>query len=156
ESAMEVGLSADQWRVFGSTLRAIHNSGFEVIFPSHLRVEDFALPSAALARRVLSLVRTSVFASPAATQFAAFWRDQAARIVAMLARGEGLGRSLQLRSLPPVLCHGDIHAANILVGEGGEIHLVDWDAPLIAPRERDLLFVIGSTIARRVEPHEED
>jgi spectinomycin phosphotransferase len=156
KSAKEVGLSADQWRVFGATLRAIHDSGLEEVFRTRLRVEDFALPSAALARRVLALVHESTFTSPAATRFAAFWREHAARFDAMLDRAEALGRSLPARSLPLVLCHGDIHAANILVGEDGQIHLVDWDAPLIAPRERDLFFVIGSIIARRVEPHEED
>lgn len=155
-SAQEVGLTEAQWREFGATLRAMHDSGLEVPFRAELRVEDFALPSAALVRRIDTLVQEATFASPAATRFAAFWRRHAARIAGWLTRAEELGRTLQSRALPIVLCHGDIHAANILVGEDGQIHLVDWDAPLIAPRERDLLFVIGSMIARRVEPWEED
>jgi spectinomycin phosphotransferase len=155
-SAMEVGMSDEQWRTFGATLRVIHDSGLEAAFRSRLRVEDFALPSAALVRRLLTLVRDADFASPAATRFAAFWGDNTARIGGILDRAEELGGALQARSLPLVLCHGDIHAANILVGADARIHLVDWDGPLIAPRERDLLFIIGSTIARRVEPWEED
>lgn len=66
-----------------------------------------------------------------------------------------MGRQLQSRPFEYVLCHTDIHAANILVSEAGEIYLVDWDGPLLAPRERDLLFIVGSCIARHTEPGEE-
>jgi spectinomycin phosphotransferase len=156
ENAMVAGLSDDQWREFGATLQAVHASGLGLRFRDQIRVESFSLPSATLVRQMLTLVDDTIFASPVASQFAAFWRENAGRIRGMLARAEELGRSLQSTPFELVLCHGDIHAANILAGDDGRIWLVDWDGPLLAPRERDLLFVVGSRIARVVEPREED
>ena len=155
ESAMVVGLSNDQWREFGSTLRAVHASRLGESLRGRLPVETFSLPSAAAVRRLLTLVDQREFEDAAAARLAAFFRGHAEQIRSMLARAEALGGSLRTKAFEHVLCHADIHAANVLVGDDGRIHLIDWDGPLIAPRERDLLFVVGSKIARAVEPREE-
>jgi len=155
QNAMGAGLTDDQWRTFGATLRALHDSGLERSFADRLPVETFSLAAAEPVRRILEAALLQTFGSPAARQLAAFCRQRAGRIGATLERAEVLGALLRARSFDLVLCHTDIHAANILVTDEGGIVLVDWDAPMIAPRERDLLFVIGSRIARRVEPHEE-
>jgi spectinomycin phosphotransferase len=156
ENAKIAGLSDDQWRVFGATLRAVHASGLQDRFRGLLRSENFTLPAGAAVRRLLAECAGATFASPAATGFAQFLSDNATRIAALLARAETLGSQLRAKSFDHVLCHGDIHGANILVGDDGRIWLVDWDSPLIAPRERDLLFVIGSRIGRHVTLREED
>lgn len=155
ENAMIAGMTEDQWRTFGATLRTVHDSGLAPQFQGQLPVETFDMPSAALVRAMLVVADGAEFESPAAAGFAAFWREQSTRITQMLMCAEELGASLQAREFELVLCHADIHAANILVGDDGRIHLIDWDGPKIAPRERDLLFVIGSRIARKVERQEE-
>jgi len=156
ENAKVVGLSDEQLREFGATLRAVHDSGLEEQFKDRLRVETFALPSAALVRTLSTLIDERRFDSPVAAGLAAFWQANAERIRNLLACAEELGRSLQSKPFELVLCHSDIHHANILIGDDGRIWLVDWDGPIIAPRERDLLFVVGSRIARTVVPREED
>jgi spectinomycin phosphotransferase len=156
ENAMVAGLSDDQWREFGATLRDVHASELGERLRGRLPLETFSLPSAVLVRRLLPLVEETGFEGAAATRLAAFLRERAGQIRGMLTRVEALGSELRTKAFEYVLCHADIHAANILVGEDGRIHLIDWDGPLIAPRERDLLFVVGSKIARTVEPREEE
>jgi spectinomycin phosphotransferase len=154
QNAMVTGLTPEQVREFGATLRAVHDSGLAERFRDVLRVEDFTIPSAALVRDILAMTEDSTFGSPAATRLATFLQDNAPRIHDLLDREEEIGRSLQSRTRESVLCHSDIHTANILVGDDGRIWLIDWDGPLIAPRERDLFFVIGSKIARPLNPRE--
>lgn len=40
-----------------------------------------------------------------------------------------------------VICHADIHPGNLIADGDGPLHVVDWDAPILAPHERDLMFV---------------
>jgi spectinomycin phosphotransferase len=67
-------------------------------------------------------------------------RDAVERIVT---RAAELADVLRTHQNPMVLCHTDIHAGNVLVGADGAVHIVDWDAPRLAPRERDLMFIGG-------------
>ncbi|MGH2380225.1 MAG: phosphotransferase [Candidatus Limnocylindria bacterium] len=152
-SAMVAGMTADQWRAFGAALRAIHHSDLALQFRDRLPAETFRLPSAAAV--TATLAQEPLLDSPAAMRLRAFLREQGGRIRAMLERAEELRAGLAGRSFATVLCHADIHAANLLVADDGRVFLVDWDEPMLAPRERDLLFVIGSRIARDVAPREE-
>ena len=155
ENAMVGGLSDRQWREFGATLRAIHSGGFGTLLQGQVKAETFSLPSAQLLQSLLAWIKNASFQSQEATHLALFCNDNERLIKHLLSRAKALGQQLQRQSFEHVLCHADIHAANILVSEAGRIYLVDWDGPLLAPKERDLLFVIGSKIARSVEPHEE-
>jgi len=40
-----------------------------------------------------------------------------------------------------VLCHADIHAWNLLIDANATLYIVDWDTLILAPKERDLMFV---------------
>jgi spectinomycin phosphotransferase len=155
ENAKMIGLTDAQWRTFGSTLQAVHSSGLDERFRDRLPVETFALPSAELVRTLLATPAGAHVKSASAEQFARFWRDRGGQILKIVKRAESLGQELRTKSFDHVLCHSDIHGANILVSQDGPIYLIDWDGPIIAPRERDLLFVVGSVIGRPVVPREE-
>ncbi len=155
DDATSVTMTAAQWRTFGSTLRAIHDLPIPIPLADRLRVDDFDLPAAPGVALALERARRSTPDASPAHRLAALLLARASEIEVMLTRASTLGSTLRGRARQRVLCHGDIHAANLLVSADDGIALADWDEALIAPRERDLLFVIGSRIARAVQPHEE-
>ena len=61
----------------------------------------------------------------------------------MVSRAEELAQKLQHESPHFVLCHSDIHAGNVLIDENNTLYIIDWDDPILAPKERDLMFISG-------------
>ena len=66
-------------------------------------------------------------------------------ITHLIERTEQLASELQSKPLELVLCHTDIHGRNILISDDDKLHvvIVDWDNPILAPKERDLMFIGG-------------
>jgi spectinomycin phosphotransferase len=40
-----------------------------------------------------------------------------------------------------VICHADLHPGNILRTSTNDVFIIDWDDVMLAPKERDFLFV---------------
>lgn len=63
-------------------------------------------------------------------------------LLAMFDRYDELVRIVEADPDPWVVTHGEPHSANVIRGDGGRMHLVDWDTVKLAPRERDLAEVL--------------
>ncbi len=74
----------------------------------------------------------------------------------MLDRTERFALGLRAAGPPFVLCHTDLHAGNLLLAADGRMFIVDWDAPLLAPRERDLMYPGGGQGFLGRSPREEE
>jgi spectinomycin phosphotransferase len=78
-------------------------------------------------------------------------RSKREEIRRLVARADALGIALQGRPLTrgtpegweQVLCHTDIHPGNLLLGANDALYIVDWDNPVLAPKERDLMLIGG-------------
>lgn len=64
-------------------------------------------------------------------------------IQSLVNRAEQLRQKIQNQSPEFVLCHSDIHAGNVLITDDGSLYIVDWDQHIMAPKERDLMFIGG-------------
>jgi spectinomycin phosphotransferase len=52
-----------------------------------------------------------------------------------------LGGVLRKQSGRHVICHADLHPGNIIRDQADRVFLIDWDDVMLAPKERDFLFV---------------
>jgi len=91
---------------------------------------------------------------PVARELAAFWRARRDVIHALVERADALGRQLARSRFPLVLCHADLHTWNVLVDAERILWIVDWDEAILAPKERDLMFVVGGLGHDLVRPHD--
>lgn len=136
-------LTNDQWITLGKALRQVH----DVVLPSSMRArvkrETYSPKWREVIRSVYFRIETEEFSDNVARQLSAFMKRHQATIQRLVERAEQLSFVLKEQSLPFVLCHSDIHAGNVLIGDNGLLYLVDWDAPILAPKERDLMFIGG-------------
>jgi spectinomycin phosphotransferase len=88
-------------------------------------------------------VENNAFDDPTAAKLAEFMNSKRDEITRLVERAEELASALQSKSLKLVLCHSDIHGGNILISDNNELYIVDWDNPILAPKERDLMFIGG-------------
>jgi len=159
QSAMQGGMSSAQWRAFGSALRRIHASALPPQISARLERERFAynpkfLP---ICHQLPEIIRRRHFTSPSQHELAAFWDEKAAEIQRFLQRAAEISQMLRGCPAPLVVCHTDIHTANIMLDPQGQLHIIDWDQPLLAPKERDLMFIGGGLqAATPASPQEQD
>lgn len=148
--AMKVGMTDAQWMEFGSTLKRIHIAELPSDMSRSVKREIFVPKWSSLARDLHTCVNAQEFDDPYQRNLANFWRENNQTIQALIERTEMLGKHLLQAHLEFVLCHADIHTANILLTHDQNIFIVDWDDTLLAPKERDLMFVLseGTTQTR--------
>jgi spectinomycin phosphotransferase len=54
---------------------------------------------------------------------------------------ERLAGELQGRTFQQVICHADLHPGNLLRDRAGQVFVIDWEDVMMAPKERDFIFV---------------
>jgi spectinomycin phosphotransferase len=139
----EVGLSKAQWIALGQSMRAVHSTRLPAELAELVPLEAYSPALRNIVRAYQQQVEHEHFGDPTAARFAAFWQTKRGEIRALVERAEQLAQALQGRDLELVVCHSDLHGGNVLLGPGDALAIVDWDEPILAPKERDLMFIGG-------------
>ncbi len=153
--AWSTGLTARQWQALGHALRHVHTRAVPPDLAARIRRETYDPTWRAATRAFLARVERDNWGDPVATAAAALLRRHSGLILDLVHRSERLARDLTDRPREAVLCHADIHAGNVLLTEGGALFVVDWDDPILAPKERDLMFIGGGLYGGQRSPAEE-
>ncbi len=144
DTAMNVGLTDAQWRTHGRTLARVHATQLADELIEQLPRETYLPASFGFLRDLHPRVLARDVAYASGDEAVTFWCERAETIAHLLERTQAFGSALGALDLPNVLVHSDIHTANVMVDGAGALHYVDWDAPMMAPRERDLKFMVDA------------
>jgi spectinomycin phosphotransferase len=141
DNGMKLDLTDKQWLEYGDFLKRLHAVKLPDELSQQVLKETF-IPKwfsmvVSLHETILGRNHNNSFEK----QLIEFWKTKHEEISEILKRTEELGAILQAERLEFVLCHSDIHTANLLIDEREKLFVVDWDNPMLAPKEHDLMFI---------------
>jgi len=148
----DVGLSPDHLRELGAVMKQIHTLPVTEDLVRIVKRESFRPSRRELFDDLQARLRASDL-DPVARELSAFWRARQEVIHSVVDQADAMGRELGRLSFHYVLCHADLHAWNLLIDPEERLWIVDWDEAIVAPKERDLMFVVGG-IGTSLEPRD--
>ena len=144
-------LTDEQWVTLGKVLREVHEFDVPPSIKNRIRKEVYSSKWREAVRSLL----VHIDGNPTGDEIALKLQTFRIAIKRLVDRAESLSQKIQAQSSEFVLCHSDIHGGNVLVDANGAIYIVDWDEPIMAPKERDLMFIGGGVANVWNNPHEE-
>jgi spectinomycin phosphotransferase len=137
------GMTSAHWSAVGAIFRQIHQVPLPPAGFAAVRTERF--DPTGYVRWVRAFETDHLAARPsdsgAVRDLCAAWEAHRSTIDTGLTFLETLSPALQAATLPNVICHADLHTANLLRDPAGRVFVIDWDEVMLAPKERDFIFI---------------
>lgn len=140
-TALEATPSRAQWVAWGRGLAALHDRPVTGEVARLPREPGDVGPVVALFDRADRAVAGCVPSDGPTSRLVECWAAGRARLRAVRERALA-----PVRPAPAVPCHGDLHAGNVVLTGPGGVAFVDFDDAVLAPREKDLMFVLGGGV----------
>ncbi len=142
-NGFEIELVENQWAEFGPALKRIHTTRLPEAIRGQMRKETFSPEWRDMCRGFLERLEHETINDPVTAELAAYIAPRRETILDLIGRAEQLAQNLRAQSPELVLCHSDIHPGNLYIDIQGTLFIVDWDYPILAPKECDLMFIGG-------------
>jgi spectinomycin phosphotransferase len=146
KDGFEIEVTDDLKQELGAILKRIHTVTIPLELKRKIPREGFSPYWRERLKDLQRYVESTLFEELSAAKLAALMKARGDEIRHLIERTEELASELRFKSMDLVLCHTDIHGGNLLIRMDGQLpvlYIVDWDNPLLAPKERDLMFVGG-------------
>ncbi len=151
----EPDLTAAQWQDVGRACKQMHQVPLPAAGYAGLRQETFDPSEYSRWFHTLAsqyIPRVSQNDDEQQQTLRATWLAHQATIQAALTSLEKLAGVLRTRALPHVICHADLHPGNLIRDPADHVFIVDWDDVMLAPKERDFIFVGDAPAAETAVP----
>ncbi|HHM2288177.1 TPA: aminoglycoside O-phosphotransferase APH(9)-Ia [Legionella pneumophila] len=136
-------LTEKQWQQLGKVLRQIHETSVPTAIQQRLRKETYSPKWREMVRSFYNKIGFDDSDDQITADFKSFFNQKIDSIHRLVDSSEELSQKIQPDLDKYVLCHSDVHAGNVLVVNEESIYIIDWDEPMLAPKERDLMFIGG-------------
>jgi spectinomycin phosphotransferase len=142
KDGFHVALTDDQWITFGKALRQVHELQLPSSIKGQIKQENYSSPWPEAVQDIYKRIDEGLSVTDqTASKLLMFFKEHKKTIQCLIDRAEELEKKIKEQPVEFVLCHSDIHAGNVLVGDNGALYIVDWDNPIMASKERDLMFI---------------
>ncbi len=148
-------LTDDQWMTLGKVMKQIHEIDVPPSIQLMIRRENYSSKWREAVRALYAHIESEPSGDEIALKLITFMKKHSATIHRLVDRATQLGKQIQDQLPQFVLCHSDIHGGNVLMHGNDIIYMVDWDDPIMAPKERDLMFIGGGVANVWNKQHEE-
>jgi spectinomycin phosphotransferase len=143
KDGFEKELTDQHRRILGAAFRKIHTASIPAELKESIRKETFSSEWRHDMKSYQAQTEKKAFTEPTAAKLVEFMKSKQNEITRLMNRAEELASELQSELQELAVCHTDIHGGNILISNTGKLYIVDWDDPILAPKERDLMFIGG-------------
>jgi spectinomycin phosphotransferase len=139
----DLELTVQQWADFGAALRQIHTMPLPPTLKATIQRESYSSEWHEDCREIFRRLEEETFTDPIMVDMVAFLQPKRKMMLHAIERAEKLAYALAARPLEFVLCHTDVHAGNLFIDSQNHLFIVEWDYIILAPKERDLMFIGG-------------
>jgi len=136
-------LTKEQWFMLGTVMKKIHSIDVPPSIHNKIRQESYSPKWREAVKSLCDYITSEPSGDDVALKLLAFMKKHRTAIQRLVDRAEQLAEQIKAQQSILVLCHSDLHAGNVLMDKSGALYIVDWDEPIMAPKERDLMFIGG-------------